>query len=1773
MRKLYLFSCLLLFLYAGLCSANTINSEFAQSENKRVDKHPVSERDKQKKGFNRNALPKIQKLKASVNLNNVTLTWRDLSEHVKLQEGFEDDWLPKNWSTKRSSTLNGAHINAGSIKWFNCDEFDFGYYGDEYIKKGEYSAAIYSSAPEFNWLISPEVNIKNGDELRFWLKYINTNTKYSNFRVMIKADGTWNQELFYTRGSESNNFQKEVKVNLQKYNNKSVQFAFVYENTNGNSLSVDHVRLYATNFTGFTDKFKQINIYRDGKLVDNVNNYNVTTWSDNGLNTGRYKYQLSFVNNENKESEKCDIVIADAYEKATLPFNNNFEATNNNWIFNSDDESLKRGQKGDFNSADYTFPDRDGYYIAVNTRSLKYSYCTDILPLRPSDLSVSGRVTFSMDYVSDVTQFTLKGRENQESEWKTLKSIPKSDKWKHTDIILPTECLTDGYQLALSYSTEGDKCNGIAIDNINVSATTGKKIELKYKDVTINHDGEVDLGLTKPETPKNYTLSITNYGSESVNLNNVVVNGAKFAIKSQPDSKMLAPKESTTFVITYNAGVESEDSDEATITIGSDAVGAPFRFNVKAKSGLFEWTYMLYLYEDGQGLDGNKDINEWEELGSVPGKVNYIVLYDCNNDSKDGIYYITKDPDGYNRKIISERISTEFNKDLNMDDANTLERFTIWVKERYPSKHYGCNVWDHGSGIFRGSAKDWKSACGDMKLWDLAKAVKAFKDVDNKGFDIFGFDVCLLGQVETVYALKDYVDVVIASEKTEPGDGWHYRSHFKMLNDNPKVDVYDLAENIVLKYDESYDFGIQGDRATTQSAVRTDYFKADFIPALNAFVDGIIPEIYENNDLVTGARAKAWYSDGNRFKEHKDLGHFLKLLKEEVLISDATEKNIDNLIKAYEKCIVATAENERPNTTGMKIWMPDNINNSPNKKYYTDATKYLKISETKWDEFLKQYADPIWYGKPKPVILTRGILKGRKFMQVRFIDNTKAEPKIDSREWSFSPNTVEILNGNTNKDKDISVKFLEPGEYSVTLKVTNANGTSNITKNNIINVRDLVFPAPVNVTSAIDNGKVTLNWENSYPENRKKTVRYSEDFEKGWLPAGWSVKYSHRLNSGLLDPEPARTRIWKRIDASTHGTNGAKYIHGGNYAASIEYQARNYNWLITDEINVELYDKLSFWLWYKDGLGADGKTYHTSFKVMIFADNRWEEVISMYANKSNEYNSAVEYDLRNFVGKTVKIAFVQEYTDGFHIAIDDVEIYRDAVDGAPDGMLDHYNIFRDNIKIAETYKKSFSQNIGDGERYRYHITSVYRDLAGESAASDVTEVINSTLAGNVPQNLKAILNESIFEVNLTWEEGAGANNDLQSYKIYRNDNLIATVNSNKYTDKLNKEEGYYTYKITAVYANPAGETRPSDEQNILVRMKGAVPENLSTQFNESTFEVTLNWDEGTGANADLQLYKVYRNNTVIATVTDKTYTDNVDKQNATYNYKVTAIYAAPVGETNATDEKTVSVKMKGAIPENLIAQFNESTFEVSLNWDEGTGANAGLKSYKVYRNNTVIATVTDRTYTDNVDKQNATYTYKVTAIYADPVGETDASNSKDITVEMKGSVPANLTAKQNKGGYTVVLNWAEGVGANAQLLSYKVYRNNKVIATVTDNTYTDDQKKQSGKYIYKITALYAAPVGETAPTNEINVDLVTTSINSTKLTDINVAPNPTSGNIVVTTGNCIGAKWYIYSTLGRLINFGTITDDNTSIYIDSKGTYLLRIESEEKSTVKKVIVK
>ncbi len=247
------------------------------------------------------------------------------------------------------------------------------------------------------------------------------------------------------------------------------------------------------------------------------------------------------------------------------------------------------------------------------------------------------------------------------------------------------------------------------------------------------------------------------------------------------------------------------------------------------------------------------------------------------------------------------------------------------------------------------------------------------------------------------------------------------------------------------------------------------------------------------------------------------------------------------------------------------------------------------------------------------------------------------------------------------------------------------------------------------------------------------------------------------------------------------------------------------------------------------------------------------------------------------------------------------------------------------------------------------------------------------------------------------------------------------------------------------------------------------PSNLTATVQEHN--VSLSWQPPDTRN--LLGYNIYRNSTLIATVTATEYLDE-NLSAGVYNYIVTASYTE--GESAATNVATVFVESSLMPPTNLQATVGET--DVNLTWNapalpsDAFPENSGtwqLLGYKVYRNNLLIAN-TNQCYFFDGSLFFGSYSYTVTAEYFH--GESEPAGPVEVVISYVPA-PTNLTAEVMDN--RVALSWSgPDEYSILEMTGYKVYRDDQHIATLNDAdtlSYTD-MGLANGTYTYGVTALY-----------------------------------------------------------------------------------------------------
>jgi len=447
-------------------------------------------------------------------------------------------------------------------------------------------------------------------------------------------------------------------------------------------------------------------------------------------------------------------------------------------------------------------------------------------------------------------------------------------------------------------------------------------------------------------------------------------------------SKLLKRVASLTLAATLMGSVFACNAPQSTDSLSADNVEA----QAVKKAGQKKWTLLVYLAADNNLYPfGLKDMAEMAYGYTNSNDVNIVVLFDGAKNGDSAIYEIThsdKKPSAPNNSanpITSKKVTghTVFTgTEVDSGSKDLFAKFMDWGTKTYPADNTGVIVWNHGSGMFRGQPKELKnlkamssneSVIQKGFAWDDNGSHMNTKDLDpafaqaikntGKKIDVLDFDACLMAHVEIAYHIKDQVSFLVASEKTEAGDGNDYIGIAQDLSKNPGMSGKDFAKAMVKGWDKSYKPGgnqYSGRKEEyTLSATDTALVGSSLAPAINALGTALAP----NPSVAKHAQSTAATYDGD--PEPRDLGDFVSILSKDT--SGDVKAKADAVSKALKDAVVEEAHTDKPSSlegglessTGLVIYLPgpgDRL-----RTQYFDPSFNKFADQAGWADFLKKF--------------------------------------------------------------------------------------------------------------------------------------------------------------------------------------------------------------------------------------------------------------------------------------------------------------------------------------------------------------------------------------------------------------------------------------------------------------------------------------------------------------------------------------------------------------------------------------------------------------------------------------------------------------------------------------------------------------------------------------------------------------------------------------------------------------------------------------------------
>ncbi|MHA6480567.1 clostripain-related cysteine peptidase [Paenibacillus sp. strain BS8-2] len=175
----------------------------------------------------------------------------------------------------------------------------------------------------------------------------------------------------------------------------------------------------------------------------------------------------------------------------------------------------------------------------------------------------------------------------------------------------------------------------------------------------------------------------------------------------------------------------------------------------------------------------------------------------------------------------------------------TLKDFLVWGKTVAPSERYILILWDHGYGTMGGFGADELNGRKTMKVSELSGAI----DESDMYFDLIVFDACLMGTVETAYALRNHGEYLIASEDSTPAAGLYYTTWISAMERNPQISTERLGRLMLDSF--TLHSALEANHMPTTISMMKLSQAESLVKAIeHAEFDTSLPDLVSNSELL-----------------------------------------------------------------------------------------------------------------------------------------------------------------------------------------------------------------------------------------------------------------------------------------------------------------------------------------------------------------------------------------------------------------------------------------------------------------------------------------------------------------------------------------------------------------------------------------------------------------------------------------------------------------------------------------------------------------------------------------------------------------------------------------------------------------------------------------------------------------------------------------------------------------------------------------------------------
>lgn len=378
------------------------------------------------------------------------------------------------------------------------------------------------------------------------------------------------------------------------------------------------------------------------------------------------------------------------------------------------------------------------------------------------------------------------------------------------------------------------------------------------------------------------------------------------------------------------------------------------------------WTIMVYLCgSDLESSGGLASLNLEEMCSAVlPEDVN--VLVETGGTSTwywDGI---ETDVLGRYQVMDGSLEEAETVELASMGDPSTLTGFIQWGIETYPSEHYGLILWDHGGGNADGVCYDELYDGDNLTLPELGSALSD----TGSTLDFIGFDACLMASFETAKAISGFGYYMVASEETEPGQGWDYESMLNAIGEDPSMQGDALGKVIC---DAFLDKCLRLDCADEATLSVIDLSAVDMLDrTFDEYTSGMAmaaDDVEALNSVASGADQTESYGGNTDAEGYCNMVDVADLVSN---TQDYVQTDGSGLLRAIDEAVVYSVHGDsRENSHGISVFYPIEVTEDELSVYIqnSDNTPYLQYiaavtdtyGDVDWDQEWADYDSSVWW--------------------------------------------------------------------------------------------------------------------------------------------------------------------------------------------------------------------------------------------------------------------------------------------------------------------------------------------------------------------------------------------------------------------------------------------------------------------------------------------------------------------------------------------------------------------------------------------------------------------------------------------------------------------------------------------------------------------------------------------------------------------------------------------------------------------------------------------